>query len=165
MAVRSPARRCSLVSASVQAPPTSDSDVAPAAPATPPDRRTRFFELVRFGLVGGFSTVLYFAVYSGLSLAGAPLGVASLGGFAVSISFGFVLHHRFTFKTGATNDRVGFVRWVILQASVLLLNLGALSLLVHQAGLDRIVAQLILLPLIPLLTFFLSRRLVFKPAS
>lgn len=126
--------------------------------------RHRLFELIRFGMVGGFSTVLYFAVYSGLTLIDAPLVLASAGGFAVSITFGFVLHHRFTFRTGSTGPQ-GFGRWALLQGSVLALNVGALSVLVHVAKLDRIVAQLILLPMIPLLTFFLSRRLVFTPSS
>ena len=128
-------------------------------------RRSRVFELIRFCIVGGFSTILYFLVYSALVLVGLPYGLATLGGWGTSVVFGFVLHHRFTFRTGQT-DATGFWRWLGLQAVVFLVNFAGLSLLVRGFGLGRITAQLVLLPLIPLLTFFLSRRFIFvRPAA
>ena len=54
-------------------------------------------------------------------------------------------------------------RWLALQGTVIGFDIALLAVLVHAVGLDRILAQVVLLPLIPLLTFLLSRRLVFRP--
>jgi len=120
----------------------------------------RFAELVRFLAVGASSTVLYFAVYSAGILLGVPFGLAALSGFCVSAVYGYLVHERWTFRTKAASS-VGLTRWLLLQGSLIVANVAALWLLVHRAGLDRIVAQLVILPLIPLLSYALSRRHVY----
>jgi putative flippase GtrA len=128
-------------------------------------RRERILEFIRFCIVGASSTLIYFGVYSGLVSIGVAYGLASIGGWLVSAGSGFLLHHHFTFKAD-DGHRSGPVRWLLLQGSVLLVNFGGLTLLVHQAGTSRIIAQLILLPFIPLATYVLSRRFVFaQPVS
>jgi putative flippase GtrA len=123
-------------------------------------RRERFFEFVRFCIVGASSTLIYFGVYSGLVSIGVPYGLGTIGGWLASAGSGFLLHHHFTFKTDA-DQRSGPLRWLMLQGSVLLVNFIGLTVLVHQVGTSRIIAQLILLPFIPLATYVLSRRFVF----
>lgn len=126
--------------------------------------RDRLAELVRFGLVGGLSTVLYLGVYALLVSVGAGLALAALAAFAVSTTSGYLLHHRFTFRTDDPTAN-GWVRWLALQGTVIAINIALLTVLVHGAGLNRIVAQVVLLPVIPVLTFLASRRLVFQPAQ
>lgn len=122
--------------------------------------RLRLAELVRFGLVGLSSTLVYFVVYAALVWAGTPYVLASIAGFGLSAGWGYVLHHRYTFRTqgGSVQSLAG---WLALQGTLLGVNVAALSVLVHGAGLDRIVAQLIVLPFIPLLSYAVGRRLVF----
>ncbi|HEY6757916.1 MAG TPA: GtrA family protein [Baekduia sp.] len=127
-----------------------------------PTLRHRLFELIRFGLVGGLSTLLYLGIYAVLVWIGAGFVLAALVAFALSGGLGFVLHHRFTFRTDDPTAG-GMARWLALQGTVLAINIALLTVLVHAAGLDRVVAQVILLPLIPLLTFAASRQLVFRP--
>lgn len=122
--------------------------------------KDRLAELVRFGLVGASSTILYFAVYVALSLLGAPYVAASILAFLASGLSGYVLHRSFTFKTGG-GDRRALVSWLLLQASLLAINLVLLSALIHGAGLDGIVAQLVALPVVPLASYFISRRRIF----
>jgi putative flippase GtrA len=122
--------------------------------------RLRALELARFGAVGASSTLLYLAVYGGAVLAGAPFVLAALGAFALSASCGYLLHDRWTFRTNAAT-RGGLSRWLVLQGCVLGVNVLALWALVTQAHVDRLVAQLVLLPLLPLTTYLLSRRRVF----
>jgi putative flippase GtrA len=121
------------------------------------------FDFIRFGAVGASSTLLYLAVYAGAVVLGVSFGLAAAGAFVVSASYGYFMHDRWTFRTN-TPTRVGLARWLILQVSVLGLNLLALWLLVRGAGLDRLLAQVILLPLIPCATYLLSRRRVFAAA-
>ncbi len=122
--------------------------------------RQRAFELARFGAVGASSTILYLAVYTVAILAGAPFVIAALAGFLLSAAYGYVVHDNWTFRTRAPTPG-GLARWLVLQGAVLALDIVALWALVVQAGLDRIVAQVILLPLLPLTSYLLSRRCVF----
>ncbi len=122
--------------------------------------RVRLLELVRFGLVGASSTLIYLGVYAAAVLAGVPFAAASVAGFLVSAGCGYVLHDRWTFRTN-TPSRGGLSRWLVLQGTVLGLNILVLWVLVAQAGLDRLLAQVIVLPLLPLATYVLSRRRVF----
>jgi putative flippase GtrA len=137
-------------------------NLAPQTPRAPLALRERVAELIRFGIVGGLSTVIYLGVYSGLIRAGGGFALAALVAFAASTTSGFFLHHRFTFRTNAPTGG-GMARWLALQGTVIGINIGLLAVLVHAAGLDRILAQIVLLPVIPLLTFLASRRLVFRP--
>jgi putative flippase GtrA len=122
--------------------------------------RARVAELARFLAVGASSTLLYFGVYSAGILFGTPFGLSALLGFGVSAVYGYFVHERWTFRTNAASGS-GLARWLALQGSLLAANVAGLWVLVHQAGLHRIVAQLVILPLIPLLSYLVSRRHVY----
>lgn len=124
--------------------------------------RERVTELIRFGLVGGLSTLVYLGLYAATIGLGGGFVLAALIAFALSATLGFFLHHRFTFRVDNPTAN-GMARWLLLQGTVVGINIALLALLVHGADLNRIVAQVILLPVIPLLTFVASRQLVFRP--
>jgi putative flippase GtrA len=124
--------------------------------------RERATELIRFGLVGGLSTLVYLGLYAAVIGVGGGFVLAALIAFALSATLGFFLHHRFTFRVDGPTAN-GMARWLLLQGTVVGVNIALLALLVHRADLNRIVAQIILLPVIPLLTFVASRQLVFRP--
>jgi putative flippase GtrA len=132
--------------------------------STLPTPRERLAELIRFGLVGGLSTLIYLGLYAATIWAGGGFALAALIAFAASTTSGYLLHHRFTFRTGDPTAG-GWVRWLALQGTVIGMDIALLALLVHGAAVDRIVAQIVLLPVIPLVTFLASRRLVFRPAT
>lgn len=132
----------------------------PARGRGPGAGRARVLEIARFGAVGALSTLTYLAVYGAALLAGVAFVLAAVAGFAVSALCGYLLHDRWTFRT-RTPTRAGLARWLLLQGTVLALNIGALAALVTQVGLQRFVAQAILLPLLPPTTYLLSRRHVF----
>jgi putative flippase GtrA len=123
----------------------------------------RALELARFAAVGASSTVLYLAAYGAAVWAGVPFVLAAIGAFALSASCGYLLHDHWTFRTNAAT-RGGLSRWLALQGCVLGANVVALWALVTQAHVDRFFAQLLLLPLLALTTYLLSRRRVFGAA-
>lgn len=125
--------------------------------------RPRLLELVRFGAVGASSTLLYLAIYGAAVWAGVPFVLAALAAFALSALSGYLLHDRWTFRTHAAS-RAGLARWLALQGTVMGANILALWALVVLAGSERFLAQVVLLPLIPLTTYVLSRRRVFGAA-
>jgi putative flippase GtrA len=126
-----------------------------------PANPTRLGELVRFAVVGSGSTLLYLGMYALLVTVGTSYVLAAVVSFIASAGFGFLLHHRWTFRT-RQESWPGLARWLALQGSVLIANIAALAVLVAVLGVDRLLAQTLLLPAIALTTFVLSRRIVFR---
>jgi putative flippase GtrA len=123
-------------------------------------------QLIRFGIVGGLSSVIYSAVYLPLTSFALPRHLAWLAvfpAFAVAVAFGFVAHSRWSFKDRAPSasgagHRLAFVA---VQGSGLVLNAlyaWVLSGLLHQ---PPWVALIPAITVTPVVTFILNRQLVF----
>ncbi|QEC49874.1 GtrA family protein [Baekduia soli] len=123
----------------------------------------RYHELLRFGLVGGFNAATYFGLYAGGVLIGVPYLLSSFLAFVLSASLGYWLHEHWTFKGGAPSVR-GWLGWLAAQALATGLNLLLLAIAVDGLGADKILAQLVLLPVTPAATYLVGRRWVFSKA-
>lgn len=99
-------------------------------------------------------------MYAFAVLVGTPFVLASVGAFAPAVVYSYLMHDRWTFRTKAPTGR-GLLRWLGLQTTVLVLNTMALWGLVEGVHVHRLLAQALLLPLIPPTTYFLGRRHVF----
>jgi putative flippase GtrA len=121
----------------------------------------RLGELARFGLVGGFNAATYFGGYTAGVLVGVPYLLSALVAFALSASLGYWLHEHWTFKGGAPTVR-GWLSWLAAQGSATGLNLVLLAALVDGVGIGKIVAQAVLLPVTPAVTYVVGRRWVFS---
>jgi putative flippase GtrA len=120
----------------------------------------RHRELARFGLVGGFNAATYFGGYAGLVLLEVPYLLAAVLAFVASASLGYWLHEHWTFK-GARPTVRGWASWLAAQGGATLLNLALLAIAVDVLGADKILAQLVLLPVTPAATYLVGRRWVF----
>jgi putative flippase GtrA len=122
-------------------------------------------QFVKFGIVGVSNTLITFAVYT-LLLKG--FGVwylaASAIGFVVGAVNGFLWNRRWTFR-GHVGDALTPVRWGIVQACGLGLNLGLLYLLVHDAGIDKLLAQAFATVVVTVLTFIANRAWTFRAGA
>ena len=83
-----------------------------------------FGQLVRFGLVGAFSTLVYAVVYWPLATYVIHPMLAVLAAFAVAVSVGYLLHSRWSFKghgkpEGSTETQTKFL---LVQSAGLVLN-------------------------------------------
>src|SRR5271154_6493538 len=98
-------------------------------------------QFVKFGIVGISNTLLTLAVYTLLlKVLGVWYLAASAIGFAVGATNGFLLNRRWTFREHV-GDALTPVRWGIVQSGGLAINEGLLYLFVHDAQLDKLVAQ------------------------
>jgi putative flippase GtrA len=141
---------------------------APQKPSTSlpgPARRLRapvLVQFVKFGIVGVSNTLLTFAVYT-LLLKG--FGVwylaASAIGFVVGAVNGFLLNRRWTFR-GHVGDALTPVRWSVVQGCGLGLNEGLLYVFVHDASLDKLLAQAFATIVVTISTFFVNRAWTFR---
>lgn len=129
-------------------------------------RNPLFGQLVRFGIAGGISTLIYSAVYLPLTawvFRGADAVYAVPFAFAVAVTAGFFLHSRWSFRGHGTRTPGGMqqVKFVAVQGSGMALN--AVITWVGTALLGY-PAWVPLLPAIVLatgFTFVLNRWLVF----
>jgi putative flippase GtrA len=123
-------------------------------------------QLIRFGIAGGISTVIYSAVYLPLTawvFRGANAVYAVPFAFAVAVTAGFFLHSRWSFRGHNSRDTnaVQQAKFVSVQASGMALNavitwIGT-ALLGYPAWAPLLPAVL----LATIFTFILNRWLVF----
>jgi len=126
-------------------------------------------QFVKFGIVGVSNTLLTFLVYTLLlKVFGVWYIAASAIGFTVGAVNGFLLNRRRTFA-GHVGDALTPVRWAIVQGCGLAINLGLLYVLVHDAGVDKLLAQALATVVVTVTTFLANRAWTFRrqpePAS
>jgi putative flippase GtrA len=121
-------------------------------------------QFVKFGIVGISNTLLTFAVFTLLlKVFGVWYIAASAVGFVVGATNGFLLNRRWTFA-GHVGDAFTPLRWAIVQGAGLGINLGLLYLLVHDAGLDELLAQALATVVVTITTFLVNRAWTFRHA-
>jgi putative flippase GtrA len=123
-----------------------------------------FFQLVRFALVGFFLAGVYSAIYWYLATYVMSPELAVVIAFLVSVSMGFVLHSRWSFRGhGRREDNRLKIKFVAVQSSGFLLNEAFTWVL--TGPLFHGPTWWPLIPAIfvtPLATFALNRQLVFR---
>jgi putative flippase GtrA len=120
-------------------------------------------QLIRFGLVGVSNTLLTVIVFAGLTRAGVPAPAAAAVGFAAGAANGYRLNRRWTFRSAA-RGRGTIVRYVAVQLLGALLSAAGVALATSDLQLRHLLAEAVVLPVVTLITYSLSRRLVFGRA-
>jgi len=135
-------------------------------PAPAPERRREhvvvLVQLVKFGIVGVSNTLITLAVYTVLlKVLGVWYLAASAIGFALGAVNGFLLNRRWTFR-GHVGDALTPVRWGVVQTCGLGVNEGLLYVFVHDAGVDKLLAQVCATAVVTVSTFFVNRAWTFR---
>ncbi len=119
-------------------------------------------QFIKFGIVGVSNTALTLAVYTVLlKVFGVWYLAASAIGFAVGATNGFLLNRRWTFRVHV-GDALTPAHWAIVQSCGLGLNEGLLYLLVHDAHLDKLLAQVFATAVVTVTTFLVNRAWTFR---
>lgn len=123
-------------------------------------------QLVRFGVAGGISTLIYSAVYLPLTAWVFPAAHAVYAvpfAFAVAVTAGFFLHSRWSFKGHGTRRPGGAqqVKFVMVQASGMGLNAVITWVGTALLGYPAWAPLLPAVALATIFTFILNRWLVF----
>jgi putative flippase GtrA len=127
-------------------------------------RNETFGQLARFAVVGLFLAAIYSAIYWYLAAnVMAPVLAVAIA-FLVSVSIGFVLHSRWSFRGhGRTEDRRMKVKFLLVQGSGFVLNeiftWVLTGPLFHGATWWPLIPAIFLTPFA---TFLLNRQLVFR---
>jgi putative flippase GtrA len=115
---------------------------------------------LRFATVGLANTALSLAVYAALLGLGTFYLAASAVAFVIATLNSYALNRRWTFRsTGRRSPEV--LRFYVVSGAGLALNLGLLSVVVEDAAVPSLVAQLVVIPLVSVVTFGWNRRWTF----
>ena len=113
---------------------------------------------LRFIAIGIVNTIFGYAVFAGFYQASGSHRLSIIGATIVGVSFNFFTTGRIVF--GSSNNRL-ILRFFAGYAISLGANLVLLEILV-RLGVNALVAQLISLPPVVVLTYFVNARLVFR---
>ena len=121
-------------------------------------------QLVRFGLVGGFVTIIGVIVYwvPATFMGVAPL-LSNLLAYAVAVAIGYVLHSRVSFRGHGSRDNVAKRTGRFFVVSLVSLGLNSLFVGVLTGPLDGPTWWPVI-PMVfvtPMVTFYLNRQWVF----
>ena len=120
--------------------------------------------LIRFAAVGVTNTIVSLLSYTLLIAIGVPAALAAATAFALGAANGYRLNRSWTFRVVSGGARV-LARYVSVQGLGAALSALGVTLAVVDLGLPRIAAEAVVLPLVTLTTFTLSRRLVFPSST
>lgn len=119
-------------------------------------------QFVKFGIVGVSNTLLTLLVYTFLlKVLGVWYLAASAIGFIVGAVNGFLLNRRWTFREHV-GDALTPVRWGIVQGCGLGVDEGLLYVFVHDAHIDKLLAQVLATAVVTVTTFFVNRAWTFR---
>lgn len=116
--------------------------------------------LIRFGFVGVTNTLLTIALFAVLAGGGMAVAPASALAFSAGALNGYHLNRRWTFQ--ARDPRPGMLaRYVAVQGLGAGLSAAGVAL-VSDLSLAHLAAEAVVLPCVTLITYTLSRVLVFR---
>ncbi len=118
-------------------------------------------QFVLFLAVGGLNTLVGYAIFAGLVLAGAGPALAAIGSTILGVLFNFGSTGRLVF--GSRDPRVlpRFIAVYVVQCAA---NIGLLRL-AAAAGIAALAAEFVILPVLAVASFLLMRRFVFVPGG
>lgn len=120
-------------------------------------KNTDWFRLLRYLIVGGLNASMSLGVYYfGLALLGLPYYAASALSVFFGIVVGFKAHGALVFKSEGS-----FIRYVSVWVVLYLANILSIALIRDYTG--DYWAPIILLPITVLTSYFLLKKLIYKP--
>jgi putative flippase GtrA len=120
-------------------------------------------QFARYAAVGVLNTTITLLAYHGLLVAGMGYRVASAIGYTLGGLISYLANRAWTFAGhGGSHLRVG-PRYGVVFGLGLLTDLLLITLLVEDAGLGKLLAQLLVAPVIAVQGFALARQWAFRP--
>jgi putative flippase GtrA len=117
--------------------------------------------LLRFCLVGALNTLLTLATFVALTRSGMPAPWASAVAFGAGALNGYLLNGRWTFR-GCSRGATTMARYVAVQGLGAGLSAAGIALVSSDLAVRHLLAEALVLPVVTVTTYTLSRRLVFR---
>ena len=119
-------------------------------------------QFVRYAIVGVLNTLVTLAAYHALVVAGVPYRVASAIGYTVGGLTSYAANRAWTFAGHDGPHRSVGPRFGVVFGLGLLTDLVLISVLVEDVGLGKLLAQLLVAPVVAVQGFMLARHWAFR---
>jgi putative flippase GtrA len=117
--------------------------------------------LFKFVVAGGAATLTHVAVFVILvEVFGLPAVVASVPAFSVALFVSYYGNKTWTFQSKGSH-RVELPKYTLAAVNGLLLNVAITYVVVDLIGAPYVIALLLVVSVVPTVTFFISRKWVF----
>jgi putative flippase GtrA len=126
-------------------------------PASPLTR-----ELIRYATVGVGNTIVTLASYSGLIAAGSPYVAASAVAFILAALTSYLGNRTWTFARTEIPHRTAAPRYLAVVSLGLLTDVATIAALVDGLGAPKMLAQVLVIPVVAAQGFILSRLWAFR---
>jgi putative flippase GtrA len=114
-------------------------------------------QLAKYGVVGIANSLIGFAIYVAAVKLGVQYLLASALAYAIGSVNGYVLNRRWTFQAASVSRATSIPRYAAVALTAIVGNLVLLYALVHLLGVEKIIAQAIVVVIIFLATFVANR--------
>ncbi len=115
-------------------------------------------QFIKFLIVGGFNTLVGYAIFTGFILASTPSTVAVIGTTVIGALFNFASTGWIVFRSSETTL---LPRFMVVYAGQCVVNVAMLRAL-ELTGVTPLMAQALLIPLLTILSFVAMRQFVFN---
>ena len=120
-------------------------------------------QLVRFGVIGGAATLVHFLIVNGLvELCSMAALVANVIAYVVALQVSFWGHHHWSFSGHGGSKSNCMAKFVIVSLTGLLLNQLCFYLLLTYTSLDYRLALVVVLGVVAVFTFIMSKIWAFN---
>lgn len=121
-----------------------------------------FGQIARFIVTGGINTVFGYLVYAlGVTVLKMSYTEAVTFSYVIGVSFSYIMFRTFVF-TGGDRSWRSFSRFIPTYVVLLFINMAALAVLVDHLGMNKLLAQAIIVPFCAALSFIINRLFIFK---
>jgi putative flippase GtrA len=119
------------------------------------------FRFIRFGIVGVMNTLITIVSFWILSKIGVGYITANIISYLIGVVNSYFFNSRWVFKVDSKKSSRG-VRFLIINLIVLVINTGLLILFVDKVGLNKYIAQILVIGICMVLNYFLNRKWTFS---
>jgi putative flippase GtrA len=120
--------------------------------------------MLRFGIVGVSNTAVTLVTFWLLIRIETPPPAASALAFAAGAANGYRLNRTWTFRVTSGGPRT-LARYVGVQALGAALSAAGMSVIASDLPLTHLAAEALVLPVVTMLTYVLSRRVFYGPTT
>ena len=124
--------------------------------------KSLFVQFIKFGFVGCLNTLLSLAIYYGMVYFKIHYMIATVTSYLGSSVLGYVLNRIWVFKAKNTKVASSALKYYIVYASSLLINMGCMYLWVDLLNLSKYLAPIFTLCVTVPYNYIFSRLWVFK---
>ncbi|WP_457619050.1 GtrA family protein [Lutibacter sp.] len=119
------------------------------------------YQSIKFVIVGGINTGITYAIYVALIYIGLHYSIALSLLYIIGIVSGYFMNRYWTFASHKQCHR-SFIKYSSSYVIIYFINLLLLALLVNNGLMEAVLAQLVILVITTIISFFIQKKWVFK---